>query len=363
MTMLRSISFLALVLSALLASVSVAESQRGNLANPDEQKIQLTENERVEEYHLRNYTWPIPDDGYSPNTPGWRNLMQTRFNQVEEIQDSLERYEGYIQSLHSAFLVPNFTAYGFGLARAPDDLTDALQQGIRDGLPTARFEEGDIGINGPTPLFVDRPDLTQRVLKELKHYAEEWSGVELTPYRAYGFRLYRNNSQLMMHVDKQQTHIISFIYHIDSSDDAEPWPIFIEDFNGNTHEVILTPGDILFYESSKCFHGRPKKLNGSFYSSLFVHYYPAHGWYEQNHELEAHYAVPPHWKEDPQGERKAERLEMSGTSLTEPGCPHDWCRAKDSIKWSGPGEDGFWIAPTMEKFPFHPKEESWHEDL
>jgi hypothetical protein len=363
MTMIRSISFLALVFSALLACTSAAVSQRGNLANPDEQKIQLVESEREEEYHFRNYSWPIPDEGYSPNTPGWVKLCQTRFDQVKEIPDSLDRYEGYIQSLHSAFLVPNFTAHGFGLARAPDELTDALREGIRDGLPTARLEHRIDVINGPQALFIDRPDLTQRVLKELKHYAEEWSGVELTPYRAYGFRLYRNESQLMMHVDKQQTHIISFIYHIDSSDDAEPWPIFIEDFNGNTHEVILTPGDILFYESSKCFHGRPRKLNGSWYSSLFVHYYPTHGWYEQNHELEAHYAVPPHWKTNPQGERKHDRLQMVGTSLKEPDCLHDWCRAKDSIKWSGPGEEGKWIAPNGERFPFEPKEEAWHEDL
>jgi hypothetical protein len=41
------------------------------------------------------------------------------------------------------------------------------------------------------------------------------------------------------------------IYHVASSEDAEPWPIYIEDLNGRTHEVILTPGDILFYESSK----------------------------------------------------------------------------------------------------------------
>jgi hypothetical protein len=202
MTMIRSISLLALVLSALLACTSAATSQRGNLANPDEQKIQLTESDREEEYHFRNYTWPIPDEGYTPNTPGWVKLMQTRFKQVEEIPDSLDRYEGYIQSLHSAFLVPNFTAYGFGLARAPEELTAALQKGIRDGLPTARLEHKIDVIDGPQPLFVDRPDLTDRVLHELKHYAEEWSGVELTPYRAYGFRLYRNNSQLMMHVDK-----------------------------------------------------------------------------------------------------------------------------------------------------------------
>lgn len=48
-----------------------------------------------------------------------------------------------------------------------------------------------------------------------------------------------------MHVDKMQTHVVSFILHIDSSEDAEPWPIFIEDLHGRTHEVTLTPGDMV----------------------------------------------------------------------------------------------------------------------
>jgi hypothetical protein len=29
-------------------------------------------------------------------------------------------------------------------------------------------------------------------------------------------------------VDKSQTHVVSFILHIDKSEDAEDWPIFIE---------------------------------------------------------------------------------------------------------------------------------------
>lgn len=359
--MMVSLPFLALILGSLVDSSTATASQTGDLAKPDEQQIRLVESEREEEYNFRNYSWPIQN--YSPHTPGWKSLMESRFAQVEEITDSGKRYEGYIQTIHSAFLVPNFTEHGFGLARAPEELTQALQEGIRDGLPTARLEHRVEVIHGPQALFVDRPDLTARVLNELQHYAEEWSGVELTPYRAYGFRLYRNESQLMMHVDKMQTHIISFIYHIDSSEDAEPWPIFIEDFNGNTHEVILTPGDILFYESSKCFHGRPRKLDGSWYSSIFVHYYPKEGWFDQNHELEAHYAVPPRWKDDPVGEPKAEHLQMVGTSLKEPGCVDDWCRAKDSVKWSGPGEDGYWIAPNQDKFPFNPKPVPRHEEM
>jgi hypothetical protein len=72
-----------------------------------------------------------------------------------------------------------------------------------------------------------------KVLKELKHFPEAWVGRELVPAMAYGFRLYRNESFLNMHIDKSDTHIISFILHIDSSDDAEDWPILIEDLNGS----------------------------------------------------------------------------------------------------------------------------------
>jgi hypothetical protein len=57
--------------------------------------------------------------------------------------------------------------------------------------------------------------------------------MELTPKNAYGFRLYRNESRLYMHIDTPETHVISFILHIDSSDDAEPWPILIEDLQGS----------------------------------------------------------------------------------------------------------------------------------
>ena len=159
-----------------------------------------------------------------------------------------------------------------------------------------------------------------------------------------------------------QTHIISFILHIDSSEDAEPWPIYIEDFHGRSHEVLLKPGDMLFYESSKCFHGRPKRLNGSWYSSLFVHYYPRDGWSDTNHQLEAHYIVPPVWS-DPPTSHKEVPLQMVGTSLTEPSCANEWCRSETSIQWSGPGEEGFWIAPDGTKHEFHPQVDSFSDEL
>jgi hypothetical protein len=64
-----------------------------------------------------------------------------------------------------AFLVQNYTEFGFGLARAPQELTDALQEGIRGGLERgeARLERQVEVIEGARSLFIDRPDLTKRV--------------------------------------------------------------------------------------------------------------------------------------------------------------------------------------------------------
>ena len=76
-----------------------------------------------------------------------------------------------------------------------------------------------------------------------------------------------------MHVDKSRTHVISCILHVDHSEDSEPWPILIEDFQGNTNEVVLESGDLMFYESSKCIHGRPHKFNGSWCTYVMVAIY------------------------------------------------------------------------------------------
>mmetsp|Transcript_20328 Transcript_20328/g.42359 ORF Transcript_20328/g.42359 Transcript_20328/m.42359 type:complete len:408 (-) Transcript_20328:376-1599(-) len=314
--------------------------------------VGLVETERIAEFHARNHTWPIEE--FIPNTPGWKKLMEHRLRQIAEIEDRDKRYEGYVQTMNAAVVAPNFTEHGFALARAPDDLMEALRKGIREGLEKGPRLEPDVEvIDGDTPWFIDRPDLTGRVLEELQHYPEGWVNMELVAFKAYGFRLYRNNSQLHMHVDKPQTHVVSFILHIDSSEDAEPWPIVIEDYNGNTHEVVLTSGDIVFYESSKVFHGRPHRFKGSWYSSVFVHYYPKIGWQDTDHMIDRHYAVPPGWSDEPQHHFEVP-LKMVGTGLTEPTCPNNWCQTRHSIFRNEAVPHGVLIAPNGDVSDFDP---------
>ena len=155
----------------------------------------------------------------------------------------------------------------WGLARAPEHIIQELKQKLHDNLATAPKETKTSVIENETednaPLFIHNYEMNDRILEELKPMHEEWAGVDLVGAIAYGLRVYRNNSRLLMHVDKSGTHVISCILHIDHSEDSEDWPIVIEDFQGNTNEVVLKSGDMLFYESSKCLHGRPHTFKGS----------------------------------------------------------------------------------------------------
>lgn len=62
-------------------------------------------------------------------------------------------------------MTANFTEFGFGLAKAPTSLTEALQEGIHGGLERGehRFESAVEVIEGDRPWFIDRPDLTKKV--------------------------------------------------------------------------------------------------------------------------------------------------------------------------------------------------------
>ena len=237
----------------------------------------------------------------------------------------------------------------WGLTKAPEHIINELRQKLHDNVDNAPLEKDVDVIEGADdnskPLFISNHEMNKRILEELRPMHEAWAGVDLVGNIAYGLRVYRNGSRLLMHVDKSRTHIISCILHIDHSEDSEPWPIVIEDFQGNTNEVVLESGDMLFYESSKCFHGRPHTFKGSWYSSIFVHYYPV-GWPLDTKEAENHYAVPPHWGTPPPAETDADQLVMVGTSMKEPNCENVWCGLKDSVKWRGPAVEGLVISNT-----------------
>mmetsp|Transcript_14655 Transcript_14655/g.47154 ORF Transcript_14655/g.47154 Transcript_14655/m.47154 type:complete len:339 (+) Transcript_14655:74-1090(+) len=299
----------------------------------------LTENERVAEYNARNHVWPPRQEDYKPSTPGWRKLMERRFHQVGAISESSSRYNGWVSTVHAALICPNFTEHGWAVTRAPEHVVDMLTRSLRSGLDSGYLPEEEapteylIQSEFPVqkPLFIKQDELNYWVLHELRPQHEVWGGTKLTGSAAYGLRVYRNNSVLGMHLDLSHSHVVSSILHV--GHDVN-WPLVIEDFDGTTHEVFLEPGDQLFYESSKVMHGRPRRFEGSWYASVFLHYRPV-DWRSEIDE-DAMYRIPPGWRETKPLDEGLDELKVDGVLFFEPGCENLWCGLRHAEQWRGP---------------------------
>lgn len=234
------------------------------------------------------------------------------------------------------------------MTRAPGDLVREIQEALREGFDSAYGEGHDPCIvGGEEARMVNIGDLAGKALHALLPLHEAWAGTKLTPIKGYGLRLYANNSQLFMHLDKIETHVISSIIHIDRSIDFQPgsFPLVIEDLEGTTQHVHLDMGDMFLYESAKCMHGRPIPLNGSWFTSLFLHYAPR-DWPFALQDLEAKYAIPDHWEEVRPYDDAANnlpRLTMVDTGMMEPDCPNQWCGSGEAVSWEGPAKPGVTI--------------------
>eukprot|EP00927_Polykrikos_kofoidii_P051629 TRINITY_DN45426_c0_g1_i1.p1 TRINITY_DN45426_c0_g1~~TRINITY_DN45426_c0_g1_i1.p1 ORF type:complete len:456 (+),score=50.07 TRINITY_DN45426_c0_g1_i1:145-1512(+) len=282
-----------------------------------------------------------------PNTDGWRELMDRRGRQVMAIKNSQERWDAMTSFVAQSLVVGNFTKQGYEIVRAPPSTFAWLRTMLHDSMKgSMQHESGENDqIWGDIPKLVDVGEAgRERLLAELKPMHEKWGGVKLTPSTAYGMRVYVGGNSLTMHVDKLSTHIISSIFHVDRDVD-EPWPIVIEGLNGVTAEVALNPGDMLFYESSKCLHGRPRPLKGRWYASVFVHYRPS-DWpsdiSKNNKRLAERIFEKRLGSQDRDiGTKRADEAELriTGTGFYEPGCPHGWCSLVEnwSVAASGSG--------------------------
>ena len=197
--------------------------------------------------------------------------------------------------------IPAFTERGFYKTQVPDDLHSSLLKFRDESLMTGHveLERPDPGvINGPTviqnakmqqsrQITINRTQMMEldtntreKVFRTLGPLAEAWSGLKLSPTSIYGIRRYRNMSTLLAHVDKTRTHVISAIINVDQEVE-EAWPLFIQDNRGEDHEVVLRPGEMIWYESARLIHGRQRPLRGQHYDNVFIHFKPRGLWYDR----------------------------------------------------------------------------------
>lgn len=110
----------------------------------------------------------------------------------------------------------------------------------------------------------------------LRQLVQDWIGhnVTLENTDIYGMRRYEDGARLLSHVDREATHAASLIGNVAQSNIREPWTVEIYDHADRLHEIEMSPGDIVYYESARCLHGRMKPLRGDYYVNLFTHYRP-----------------------------------------------------------------------------------------
>ena len=100
--------------------------------------------------------------------------------------------------------------------------------------------------------------------------------------------MYTHGSILAPHVDRDPL-ISSAIINV-GQDVDEDWPLEVYDHEGWAHNITMTPGDVVLYESHSVLHGRPFPLKGKYYANIFVHFKPLFagddGGVENNEKIE-----------------------------------------------------------------------------
>jgi len=131
-------------------------------------------------------------------------------------------------------------------------------------------------INSNILSFNNAPSELQELFKnEISVLLYEWINYKtnLNYVCTYGIREYLKGSILKNHYDKKESHVISAIIHLDDKSE-KPWPLYIEDHHFRPNEIEMEYGDVVFYESTTCLHGRPTPFNGYYYRNMYIHFKP-----------------------------------------------------------------------------------------
>lgn len=184
-----------------------------------------------------------------------------------------------------------FSPLGFDKGRLPDDIFGSMRSFYYNNRnpPHRLMEEWDskgLYVNHweSDCNFIQIPWEMKKIWQErLKEVVQSWAGVEIEQTDLYGMRQYEAGARLLTHVDRITTHAVSLIVNIAQGNLTSPWTVEVYDHANRLHEVIMQPGDIVYYESAKSLHGRNTPLAGGYYANVFTHYRPIGdpNWYKK----------------------------------------------------------------------------------
>ncbi len=175
--------------------------------------------------------------------------------------------------------IPIYTDVGFKKDKLNKDLHQKILKFYKENTASLQVENVAGGYietdrKGSASHTIEMPnELRDEVHQSLLSKAEDWSGIRLLPTYVYGVRIYNRGAILKPHRDREETHIIGVIINIEQKVDS-PWALEIQDHQNNNHEIFLSPGEVIFYESATLDHGRPTPFDGEKFVNVFCHYMP-----------------------------------------------------------------------------------------
>ena len=206
-----------------------------------------------------------------------------RFDGIEELESTVKSTLDHEWSRHK-MVERTFSSLGFTKGRLPDDVfanMGSFYYNNRNNAVNEEWEGKGVFVNWweADIKFVSLPwNLKYIWQQRLNVLVSQWAGVEIEETSMYGLRQYEGGARLLSHVDRIPTHAVSLIVNIAQNNLASPWPVEVFDHGDRLHEVIMQPGDIVYYESAKNLHSRNRPLTckqgGCSYINLFTHYRP-----------------------------------------------------------------------------------------
>lgn len=198
-----------------------------------------------------------------------------------DFDDEIEKTLKHEWSRHNR-ISRTFSPLGFKKGRLPKDVFASLGAFYYNNAQNVIREEWKhrgVFVNWweTDVLFLQIPWEMKLVYQSrLRDLVEEWAGVPVEQTVMYGLRQYTQGARLLTHVDRHATHAVSLIVNIAQGNLTEPWPVEVQDHKDRLHEVIMEPGDVVYYESAKCLHGRNRPMMGpnAYYVNMFTHYRP-----------------------------------------------------------------------------------------
>uniref|UniRef100_A0A7S2A823 Uncharacterized protein n=1 Tax=Trieres chinensis TaxID=1514140 RepID=A0A7S2A823_TRICV len=212
---------------------------------------------------------------------GVRAIGEYRSSIEPGADKSSEVHDGVAGMWNSHFSVRRtFTELGFSKGRLPDDVFASMGAFNYNNDKYKSLEElTGVFLNTweQDVKFIQIPwDLKVVWQTRIKELVEAWAGCDLENTDMYGLRRYDEGARLLTHVDRITTHAASVIINVAQGNLSQPWTVEVHDHADRLHEVVMEPGDIVYYESAKCLHGRNTPLtgNGAYYTNVFSHYRP-----------------------------------------------------------------------------------------